>query len=147
MSDTSPAVYDHLRPTTADYPAGVYRVVGVGDDGVTLLRVSDADGQRANTGEIVTVSTDSLAGFEGVENPDGNRRPTAIVRSSLDNLYWSARAFVRTLAKRPLVSAGALALLLAGEFGQGALSLTGVQAGALIVVGGLALVYVGSGRL
>ncbi|WP_324760108.1 hypothetical protein [Haloarcula montana] len=146
MSDTSPTVYDHLRPTTADYPAGIYRVVGVGDE-ITLLRVSDADGRRANTGAVVTVPADSLAGFERAENPDGDRRPTAIVRSSLDNLYWSARAFVRTLAKRPLVSAGALALLLAGEFGQDLLSLTGLQAGALIVVGGLALVYVGSGRL
>ncbi|MFC7074922.1 hypothetical protein [Haloarcula halophila] len=146
MSDASPTVYDHLRPTTADYPAGIYRVVGVGDE-VTLLRVSDADGRRANTGAVVTVPADSLAGFERAENPDGDRRPTAIVRSSLDNLYWSARAFVRTLAKQPLLSAGALALLLAGEFGQDLLSLTGLQAGALIVVGGLALIYVGSGRL
>ncbi|MFC6974882.1 hypothetical protein ACFQL1_09635 [Halomicroarcula sp. GCM10025709] len=143
----SPAVYDHLRPTTADCPAGVYRVVGVGDDGATLLRVGDADEQRVNTGAVVTVPADSLAGFERADNPDGNRRPTALVRSSLDNFSWSARAFVRTLAKRPLVSAGALALLLAGEFGQDALSLTGLQAGVLIVVGGLALVYVGSGRL
>ncbi|MDS0279174.1 hypothetical protein NDI85_15345 [Halomicroarcula sp. S1AR25-4] len=146
MADT-PAVYDHYRPSGADYPDGVYRVVGTDDDGVTLLRVADAGGRRRHTGEVVTVPTADLSGFEATENPDGNRSRRAVVRSSLDGLYWSARAFVQTLAERPLLSTAALALLLAGEFGRDVLSLSGLQAGALIVVGGLALVYIGSGRL
>jgi len=62
----SPAVYDHLSPTDADCPDGVYRVVGSSDGTVTLLRITDADGRRAHTGEVATVDADALDGFEPV---------------------------------------------------------------------------------
>ncbi|MBV0924250.1 hypothetical protein KTS45_08555 [Halomicroarcula limicola] len=156
MSDDTPAdetptddalsVYDHLRPTTGEYPTGIYRVVGLGGDEMTLLRVADTDDRRANTGELHRVPTADRSAFEPAENPDGNRPATATMRASLDRLYWSARVFVQSLAAHPLPSTVALALFLAGEFGQGALLLSPLAASALILVGGLSLVYIGSGR-
>ena len=87
-----PAVYDHLRSTDPDDDDSIYRVVGTAPDTVALLRVSDADGRRANTGEVVTVSRDALAVFESAENPDGNRSIGARLRSTLSGGYWSLRA-------------------------------------------------------
>ncbi|WP_254272978.1 hypothetical protein [Haloarcula marina] len=142
------ALYDHVRPADgSEFRDGVYRVVGTNDGGATLLRVSGADGRRANTGEVVSVSSDELGGFEAADNPDDGWSPSTSVRSALDGFYWSARTFVETLAERPIPAVVALALLLAGEFGQGALGLSGLQAAALILVGGFGLLYLGSGRL
>ena len=87
-----PAVYDHLRSSDPDDDDSVYRVVGTDADSVTLLRVSDADGRRANTGEVVTVSRDTLDTFEPVENPDGNRSVAATVRSAASAGYWALRS-------------------------------------------------------
>ncbi|MBX0295473.1 hypothetical protein [Haloarcula nitratireducens] len=147
LADAALSVYDHLRPTTGGYPAGIYRVVGASEGDLALLRVADADDRRVNTGELYHVPAADRSAFEPAENPDGNRPATATMRSSLDRLYWSARVFVRSLAAHPIASAIALALFLAGEFGQGALSLSPLVASALIIVGGLSLVYIGSGRL
>lgn len=146
MSADTPAVFDHLRPTdTEHYPPGIYRVVGTSEDGITLLRVANADGRRAHTGEVVTVSKHTLK-FEAAENPDGNRSVGAIF-SSIGTAYWSLRTFVGSLAAHPLASVVALAFLLTGQFGEGVLPLSDATLAGLVLVGTFGLVYVGSGRL
>jgi len=87
----SPAPYQHVRATDgAGVEAGVYRVVGTSPDSVTLLRVTDGDGRRRNTGHVVTVSRSRFAtDFEPAANPgDGGlssllRALFAMVRRAL----------------------------------------------------------------
>lgn len=89
MADT-PAVYDHYRPADADFDAAtdsgaspdddtatdasertVYRVVGVDDDRVTLLRLTDAEGNREATGELRYVTRPELeSDFVSAGDPD-----------------------------------------------------------------------------
>lgn len=141
------AVSDHLRPTDADVPAGIYRVVGTGETDVTLLRVADADGRRVNTGEVLTVSDADLGGFESAENPDGNAPLGTHLRSALSSLYWSFRTFIEQLAANPLPTAVALGFLLAGRFGDSVVTLPDIVFDALVLLGVFGLVYVGSARL
>ncbi|MFC7133808.1 MULTISPECIES: hypothetical protein [Salinibaculum] len=63
--------YDHVRATDrSSVPSGVYRVVGTGDP-VTLVRVTDAEGRRRHTGQVVSVPAATLsASFDPAENPD-----------------------------------------------------------------------------
>lgn len=143
----SSTVYDHLRPTDSEVPKGVYRVVGTDDETVTLLRVGDADARRVNTGEVVTVARADLDGFERAANPDGNRSLGARLVGIPSHLYWSLRAFVRQLARNPLPAALALALVVAGMVGDSFVDAPNEAFGALIVVGALAVAFVGGGRL
>ncbi|MFB6256685.1 MAG: hypothetical protein ABEH58_08195 [Haloplanus sp.] len=142
-----PALHDHVRPVDADAPAGVYRVVGVGDGTVTLLRVTDADGNRRHTGRTITVDAETFADFLPVDPP--TRSPSAVeaTASALELTYWSIRAFARELATRPLMTAVSLALILFGFVGDGAVSLPDPVFGGLILVGSLVLASIGSGRL
>ena len=129
MPTPDPTVYDHLRSTDPDDDAAVYRVVGTGGGTVTLLRVSDGDGRRANTGEVVTVSRDALASFETVENPDGNRGLVGTVRSVLSGGYWSLRA------GGPLMISGVV-LAVVGTLGNvGLLALSPLVVNGLIFAG------------
>ena len=144
---SSPSVYDHYSPADTGYPDSTYRVVGTGDEGVTLLRVGDADGQRVNTGEIVTVSYDEFERFNAAENPDGNRPVGTAVRSQLEMIYWSLRVFVQQLAAHPLISLLAIAVILVGNFGEGTVPLPDLAYGVLIIFGALGLAYIGNGRL
>jgi len=137
-------VYDHLRAVDADVPAGVYRVVGVAPESVTLVRVGDSDGRRVHTGEVVTVDV-PLAGFERADDPDRNRPVGAVIRSALSGLYWSVRAFGSSLLAHPLASALALTLLVAGSVVERALPDPAPIV--LVVAGTLALAYVGGGHL
>lgn len=86
MPDPSP--YDHYRPADADYPEGVYRVVGTGteDGDIRLLEVADADGRRVATGRVVAVSPENLAGFEPAKNPDAGFRPMQLVDGFVEEL-------------------------------------------------------------
>lgn len=79
MADDTPAVYDHYRPRGDDAP--VFRVVGVdesqtqsgdvADERVTLLRLTDEDGNREPTGDLLHVDRGELdAAFERATNPD-----------------------------------------------------------------------------
>jgi len=98
-----PTVGDHYRPradadlgdaSTADHRASVYRVVGA-SEGVTLLRVTDADGRRAHTGELIRVSAEALtAEFERAEDPDAGLSPVRGLRNALSGLYWQFRKFL-----------------------------------------------------
>jgi hypothetical protein len=143
---TSPTVYEHYRPTDAAYPDGVYRVVGVSDGRVTLLRVANADGRRTNSGELVTADAGDLGGFTPAENPDGNRSLADAAVSAVRMAPWSALAFARQLAANPLPTAVAVAFFAVGAFGAGVVRLPASAWDALVLVGTVALVYVGSGR-
>lgn len=148
MSETTPPeMYDHLRTTDAEHTPGVYRVVGTDEDTVTLLRVADAEGQRANTGAVVTVEREALSGFEPADNPDGNRPLGARVSAAATNTVWSFRAFGRSLAANPLPSALALALMAVGTFGEGVVPVGDTALVVALFAGALGLSYIGSGRL
>jgi hypothetical protein len=82
---------DHLEPDGADYPAGTYRVVGRPDGSVTLLRVTDGDGSRANTGEVVHVPREDLGGFERAADPDAGFTPGRWLRNALDGAIQEVR--------------------------------------------------------
>jgi len=85
---------DHLQPTTADYPPGVYRVVGRGQ-GLRLLRVTDGDGDRINTGQVYDVTPADLDGFESAADPDAGLSPLATVRSGLEGIGIMVRELLR----------------------------------------------------
>lgn len=76
-----PAPYEHYRPTDGTADPGVYRVVGLDDETVTLLRVTDGDGGRLHGGGIDTVGRARLSEeFVAVANPDegGDRLTRAL---------------------------------------------------------------------
>jgi hypothetical protein len=143
----APTVFDHYSPTETDYPAGTYRVVGTGDEAVTLLKVGDSDGQRVTTGKIVTVSRDDFGRFEPAENPDGTRSPGDSVRSSMEMIYWSFRVFGQELIAHPLLTLVAVAVILVGNFGEAIVPLPDTAYSFLVIIGALGLAYIGSGRL
>ncbi|RCU48116.1 hypothetical protein DU504_12880 [Haloplanus salinus] len=143
----APSPLDHVVPTDADYPDGVYRVVGTGDGTVTLLRVTDAAGRRAHTGELVSVDADTLDEFTTVDPPTTDRSLGTVVASSLATGYWSVRAFGGELRAHPRPTVVAVATALVGAVGDATTSLPGILAGGLLFAGCLALAYVGGGRL
>ncbi|WP_049971404.1 hypothetical protein [Haladaptatus cibarius] len=88
-----PEILEHYRPTNDTRTPGVYRVVGTTDE-ITLLRVTDADGRRAATGEIHRVSRGILdTEFERADDPDAGFTPISGIRNMLTGLYWSVRRF------------------------------------------------------
>jgi len=87
-------VGDHYRPAGPDGEDGVYRVVGTGDP-VALLRVTDGDGRRVNSGELRHVASGTLAAeFETAADPDAGFHPARAVRNQLTGLYWQFRRFL-----------------------------------------------------
>jgi len=71
----------------------VYRIVGAIDD-VALLRVGDANGHSATTGEVIRVDQSRLdAEFEAATDPDAGFSPLAGVRNAVSGLYWNVREF------------------------------------------------------
>jgi len=138
-----PAIGDHLEPTTDTHDPGVYRVVGHGDRTVTLLRVGDADGRRVHTGELQTVR----AATDEFEQTAAPRRPSlaATLVAPVRDTVWELRASLATLRHRPTQTALAAVPLVVAVAGDG--HLPGSVVGGLVVVGGVALAAVGSGRL
>lgn len=143
----SVSVSDHLSADDADYPDGIYRVVGTADGAVTALRVGDADGRRIHTGEVVTIEADDLEGFVAAENPDRSRSVAAKVSALPSTAYWSARAFASQLRVRPGPSAVAVALFVAGTVGAPVVPAPKPVLDAMVLIGGLGLAAIGSGRL
>jgi len=143
MSGADIAVSDHLRSTDPDDDS-IYRVVGTTAERVTLLRVSDGDGRRVNSGDVVTVARDALSSFEPAPNPDGNRSVGARLVLALRSVYWSFRTVLGSLAANPVPSLVALALVVAGS--AGASRLSGPLSTGLFFAGLFTLVYIGSGR-
>ena len=137
-------VSDHVRPTDDVLAAGIYRVVGTTEDTVTLLRVSDGDGRRRHTGEVVTIDAEACQTLTVAENPDDNRSIGEQVRSTANDVLWSFRVFGRSLVAHPFQSVVALALLTFGRWGDGLISLPGIAGRLIAVAGILLLAYVGS---
>jgi hypothetical protein len=85
---------EHYHPTDGDHPPGVYRVVGT-TDGVTLLRVGDAEGRRIHTGDVRYLDAATLESeFEAATNPDTGLSPAGTLRDTAQGLYWSVRRFL-----------------------------------------------------
>lgn len=85
---------DHYWPRGEPSQSNVHRVVGRKDE-VTLLRVTDADGKRVNSGEVRRRSPERLdAEFEPAKNPDAGFTPVSDVQNALSWLYWSFRRFL-----------------------------------------------------
>jgi hypothetical protein len=90
---TQPTPYDHYEPhgTAPGIAPGVYRVVGTGNP-VALLRVTDGEGKRRATGEVIRVPrADLAAGFEPTENPDTGIDPIGAARNLASGVVWSMR--------------------------------------------------------
>lgn len=93
--DTSGASRDDRRA-----PDGVYRVVGAGDP-IALLRVTDADGRRRHTGDLVRAPPHAIdSEFEPAADPDAGLSPVRSVRNQLSGLYWSVRRFFYTTRQK-----------------------------------------------
>lgn len=147
MEPSTVAVSDVLVPTEADYPAGRYRVVGATEERVTLLVVGDAEGLRIHSGELLRVSRGDLTGFEATGPPIVRRTLGGRIAAALAMLYWSLRAFARQTARHPRATGAAVALLAAGFLADVGIPGSENQAAAVVLLGALALAYVGSGRL
>lgn len=130
---------DHLRADGTVVPRGTYRVVGVDERGVTLLRVGDSEGRRVHTGAVVRVARADLDGFAPATAPETERS----LAGAATLAYWSGRAFAGELAARPLATTAVLALVVFGAVGP----VSAPLAGSLILAGSLLLASVGGGRL
>lgn len=151
MPDTIPGVGEHRRlaagADTVDATPGTYRTVGADGRSVTLLRVTDADGRRRHTGELLTVEHGDLSAFEPADDPDANQSLGATIRGQADGLYWQLRVFTSALARRPGLSALALATVVFGMFGGPFLQVPNWLFTVAIVGGSLALAVLGSNLL
>ena len=85
-----PAVGVHYRADGAAHAPGVYRVVGVDGESVTLLRVTDAEGRRRSTGRVVTVPWPADA-LEPAHDPDAGAHPVRWLRNLLSGSLWELR--------------------------------------------------------
>jgi len=144
---SGPAVYDHYRPTTGEYPDGIYRVVGTDEESVTLVRVGDVSGRRINSGDLLAVDRAALETFEPADNPDGNRSLGVALTGLAKTLYWTVRAFSEQLAAKPFRALLSIGLVLGGSLGDGLAGLPDSVGTGLVVAGALGLALVGSGRL
>jgi hypothetical protein len=134
---TDLSVGDHVHPTETHDSPGTYRVVGVDERRVTLLRVADGDGRRVHTGETIRVERTALDAFEATEPPVAGGWGVTTAA------YWSVRAFSRELAASPLSTGVGVALVLGGL----AAPVPAPADGGLVAAGSLLLALVGSGRL
>jgi hypothetical protein len=96
---SDPRPYDHVRGDGTAVETGIYRVVGVDEDRVTLLRVADGRGRRVHEGAVEYVDRDEYGTLEPADNPD---RPSLAV------------ALLLTLVGAGLVYVGSSPDLLAG---------------------------------
>ena len=68
---------------------------GTGVETVALLQVTDAEGRRANTGEVHRVDRSVVdAEFEPAADPDAEFSLSRRVRNQLSGMYWSVRRFL-----------------------------------------------------
>lgn len=84
------AIGEHVEYSGSEHAPGVCRVVGVDEETVTLLRVTDADGNRRATGEVVTTER-PLTDVESTPDPDAGIDPVRWLRNQLDGLVWTVR--------------------------------------------------------
>lgn len=137
-----PTVYDHLRPTSDTVPDGIYRVVGTDQETLTLLRVADADGIRRSTGTLLQVDRADIEDFEAADNPDGNRPPSARLRSALTMPRWVGRAYLDVISDHPIRGGGTALVFVVGLVGGFLDLLPGLSGLVLVVAGGLGFLWV-----
>lgn len=94
-----PAPYEHYRPKNGTADPGVYRVVGLDDGAVTLLRVADGDGERVHGGAVESVPRTRLdERFDAAENPDERSRlPRALAGVGVGFLVVAALSWLGVL--------------------------------------------------
>jgi hypothetical protein len=141
-----PDLNEHVEAVDAGIPDGVYRVVGRDDGRVTLLRVGDADARRVHAGRVVTVGAEAFDALAPAPNPDGNRSVGDALASTVETGYRSVRTLASQLVSNPLPAGVAVGLVLCGAFGERFVPLPDAAFGGFVIVGSLALAYVGSGR-
>jgi len=88
------AVGDCVEPASAGVPvdAGVYRVVGTPEGALVCLRLTDANGRRANTGDLVRVDAADADALQPTSEP----RTTALglLKNQLEGPYWIVRSLL-----------------------------------------------------
>lgn len=95
VGDVRRAPAGETNPDTALVAGATYRVVGIDpDDDITLLRMTDAEGTRQYTGDVVTVSAVPLAATDPVSNPDAGLALRHRLRNLGTGLYWSVRRYL-----------------------------------------------------
>jgi hypothetical protein len=72
-------VYDHYRADGNALPEGVYRVVGIDEETVTLLALTDGSGRRTHSGRVLQVDRATLASLEPASNPDDGFRLSEVL--------------------------------------------------------------------
>lgn len=140
-STSRPRVGDHVRSTTDTPGPGVYRVVGVSGESVTLLHVADSDGRRQHTGETSSVTVEALDSMERTTNPDENRPVSAAIAAQLDGFWWSLRLIEKRARQRPLLSVPAIVLIVVGLVGERYLPIPELITTLSFLVGALTLVF------
>jgi hypothetical protein len=98
---------------------GVYRVVGVDDERVTLLAVGTPDGDRVHTGRIERVDRAALAAFEPTDSPDPEG-VFAALGEQFGGVALTARYAPRRMARRPLQTVVGVVLYAVDAFDLGA---------------------------
>lgn len=118
LDGAGPSPYDHVAGDGDALSPGTFRVVGVDDGEVTLLRVTDARGRRVNAGELASVPRDAFASLESAANPDAERPLTTWGLLVLGGLVLAASASPPVVAATGLsadaVSAAGAAVLVVG---------------------------------
>lgn len=87
-------VGEHVEYSGSGHAPGVYRVVGIDEESVTLLRVTDGDGTRRATGAVVTVER-PLVDFQSAPDPDAGIDPVRWLRNQLQGAVWELRSLTR----------------------------------------------------
>lgn len=87
-------IRDHVEASGDEHVPGVYRVVGIDEESVTLLRVTDGDGTRRATGAVVTVER-PLVDFQSAPDPDAGIDPVRWFRNQLQGAVWELRSLTR----------------------------------------------------
>ncbi|WP_323677163.1 hypothetical protein [Halorubellus sp. PRR65] len=94
MVDSNAVQVGEFVESPADGPAprGVYRVVGTPDDALVCLRVTDADGRREVTGEVVRVDAADANALDPASAP----RTTVVgaFKNQLEGPYWMVRSLL-----------------------------------------------------
>ncbi|MWG34382.1 hypothetical protein [Halomarina oriensis] len=132
------APYDHVRVTGDESGVGddtlapaTYRVVGIGDEHVTLLEVADTTGQRVHTGRVERVSHAVFDAAKAVDGPDSGG-PLARVRSVVEGFALTLRYAPRRIAGRPIQTLLGVVLVVAEALGP---ATVGVSESVLTVAG------------
>ncbi|NHN40863.1 hypothetical protein G9C85_04340 [Halorubellus sp. JP-L1] len=87
------AVGDFVEaPADATVQAGVYRVVGTPGDALVCLRVTDENGRRTHTGDLVRVGADAASDLVPASAP--RRTVVGFLKNQIEGPYWMVRSLL-----------------------------------------------------